>query len=79
MDYSNQTNQNTDLEIKSQKFLNELVLNVVLRELPTPELRQEFYNLVNSEDYDGAEVFINQHIPDFQNKLIARTKELLNK
>ena len=78
--YSSNTNQgNNDLEIKSQKFLNELVLNVVLRELPTKELRMEFYNLINSQAYDDAESFINEHILNFKEKLLEGTKDLLNK
>ena len=76
---SHNTNQsNDDLEIKSQKFLNELVLNIVFRELPTKGLRMEFYNLINSQDYDDAEAFINEHIPDFKEKLLERTKDLLS-
>ncbi len=71
--------QKVNLQILSKNFLNELVLNVVLKELPTKELRMEFYNLVNSQDYDSADAFISQHIPDFKEKLLARTKELLNK
>ena len=71
--------QKVNLQILSKNFLNELVLNVVLRELPTKELRVEFYDLVNAQDYDSADSFINQHIPDFKEKLLARTKELLNK
>ena len=66
---------NNTNEIAS-KFLDELVLNVVLKEL-SPELRQEFYTLIEDKDYEQAQVFVNKYIPDLEDKLLKRTRELL--
>ena len=59
------------------KFLDELVLNVVLREL-SPELRKEFLSLIKDKDYEQAQVFVSKYIPDLEDKLLLRTRELLS-
>jgi len=68
------THNNTN-QIAS-KFLDELVLNVVLKEL-SPELREEFYTLIKDKDYEQAQIFVNRYIPDLEDKLLKKTKELL--
>ena len=72
----NKTNMTS--EQSSKTFLNELVLNIVLKEL-SKELRQEFYTLIEQEKYEETEEFINKYIPDLEAKLLKRTKELFEK
>jgi len=62
---------------KAENLLNNLVLNVVLKELSLKQ-RREFYELLKSKQYDEAYMFINSNIPDFENKLLNRTKEVFN-
>ena len=72
--YSSQSN---DLDKKAEDFLNETVLNVILKELPE-EYKSDFYNLVEQDRYEEAKDFALKNIPDFENKLLARIKELLS-
>ncbi len=71
-------NQNDDINKKAESFLNETILNVILKELPR-EYKSEFYNLVEQNRYEEAKDFALKNIPDFENKLLARIKELLSK
>lgn len=71
-------NQGKDLNTKAEEFLNETILNVILKELPQ-KYKSEFYNLVEQDRYEEAKDFALSNIPDFENKLLARIKELLSK
>ncbi len=68
---------NTIEDKKTGHFINSLVLNVVLKELPLKQ-RREFYKLLKDRQYDKAQVFINNNIPDFENKLFNKIRNILN-
>jgi hypothetical protein len=68
--------QNSDLNRKAEEFLNEVILNIVLTEL-SDDLKKQFYGLLEEDKYDEAREFAMQNIPDFQNKLSSKVKELL--
>ena len=69
-------NPNSDLNKKAEEFLNEVILNIVLTEL-SDDLKKQFYGLLEEDKYDEAREFAMQNIPDFQNKLSNKVKELL--
>jgi len=66
---------NKNNNANNSMLLNELLLNVVLTEL-SPDLRQEYYVLVEQERYQEAKDFVLKYIPDLENKLLERAKEL---
>ncbi len=70
------SNQNSDLNKKADEFLNAVILNIVLTEL-SDDLKKDFYGLLEENKYDEARDFAMQNIPDFQDKLSKRVKELL--
>ncbi len=74
------SNANSDLYIEkeSQRFLNELRLNTILKEL-SPEQRKEYYDLINNGLDNEAKEFIKTNIPDLEDKLLKRIKETLLK
>lgn len=77
MTYNNTSQNTSDLEKKSEDFLNETILNVILRELPE-ENKKQFYSLIEQNQYEEAREFALEKIPDFEDKLSNRIKELLS-
>jgi hypothetical protein len=74
------THNNTNgqsVQAKADSFMDSLMLNTILREL-SPELRREFTDLIDQERYEEAQVFVSKYIPDLENKLSDRMKELFN-
>ena len=69
-------NQNSDLNTKAEEFLNAVILNIVLTEL-SDDLKKVFYGLLEENKYDEAREFAMENIPDFEDKLSKRIKELL--
>ena len=69
-------NQGKDLNTKAEEFLNAVILNIVLTEL-SDDLKKVFYGLLEENKYDEAREFAMENIPDFEDKLSKRVKELL--
>ena len=69
-------NQNSDLNKKAEEFLNAVILNIVLTELPD-DLKKVFYGLLEENKYDEARELAMGNIPDFEDKLSKRVKGLL--
>lgn len=78
MGYDNKQNSNLDVSKESERFLNELMSNIILTELSF-EQRKEYYKLIDNGLYDEAEEFVNNNIPDLKDKLLEKTKEILLK
>ncbi len=70
------SNQNTDLNTKAEEFVNAVILNIVLTEL-SDDLKKEFYGLLEENRYEEAREYAMKNIPDFENKLTEKIKELL--
>ena len=62
---------------EEEDFIDNLLLNVILREL-VPESRRKLYSLIEGKNFQDAKLFILGSIPDFNNKLLARAKEILS-
>ena len=76
MSYNNIKNNDKDINQEAKRFLDELRLNTILKEL-TPEQREEYYAIVNSGDYEQATKFVNINIPELEDKLLERIREFL--
>jgi homospermidine synthase len=74
----NNTNQHIDINEQAERFLDELRLNTILREL-APEQRKEYYSIVNTGDSYRIDDFVKTNIPDLENKLSERIRDLLLK
>jgi hypothetical protein len=78
MSTSDSSVQNIDINKEAERFLNELRLNTVLREL-NPQQRKEYYSIVNRGNQQDIDEYIDINIPDLDNKLSQRVRELLLK
>ena len=76
MDTAYSSPKTDDLEKKSKDFLDAVILNIILTEL-SDDLRKQYYSLVESDRLDEVRDFALKNIPDFQDKLSKRVKELL--
>ena len=74
MSYSN---QNHEINRKSENFLNETTHNIVLTEL-SDDLNKEFHRLLEVNKCIETKEFPMDNIPDLQNKLSSKVKELLS-
>ena len=68
----------SDINKEAERFLSELRLNTVLREL-NPQQRKEYYSIVNRGNQQDIDEYIDINIPDLDNKLSQRVRELLLK
>ena len=74
----NTFNSNQDIDKEAERFLNELKLNTILKELSF-EQRKEYYNLLENDLDEEAIEFVKTNIPDLEDKLKIRIKEILLK
>lgn len=58
------SNNTSDLEKKSEDFLNAVVLNIVRKELPD-DSKKQFYRLLENDKYEEARKFAFKNIPGF--------------
>lgn len=74
----NNVKNDSDIEKEAERFLDELKLNTVLKELSF-EQRKEYYNLLENGFKEEATEFVKTNIPDLEDKLLNRIKEILLK
>lgn len=78
MTYNNTSQQSSDLQKRTNALMDELMLNVILKELSKEQL-EEFNRLLEEDKQEEAHMFISKYIPDLEDKLSQRIKEAFDK